>query len=230
MTFDLDLANTLIDLNEAAYALSYGKPCILPAGFSAPVPIVMDHDRLPYVLRGDTRSIWGFTAMCGEQEYIVFRGTEDIQEWVADAYGLPMYTWNTSGAKVHRGFYEIYEALCPSLRIMTTTPIVSCHSLGSAIGSMCYVDLKYVQGFKPWLVRFASPRVGNAAFSALLDGTLRIMNKEDIVPQLPKAFGFADGGTLITVHGPGSIFDRKLAHSLESYRSGLNALPHVPGI
>lgn len=231
MTFDLDLANTLIDLNEAAYALSYGKPCILPVGFSAPIPIVMDPNKLPYVLRGDTRSIWGFTAMCGEQEYVVFRGTEDIQEWVADAYGLPMrhvpYRGDTY-PMVHRGFSEIYESLSPTFNITQARTIITGHSLGAALAALCYVDFHEITGSS--LVRFASPRVGNAAFAKLLDGTIRVMNHGDIVPQLPKAFGFEDGGTLLTVHGPENFFDRKIAHSLESYRSGINALPHVPGI
>lgn len=210
--------NTLIDLNEAAYCLSAGTPCVLPAGFSAPVPVRMDAGALPHILQGDNRPIWGFSTTLGGQDYLVIRGTQNTMEWIADAFALPMASW-ANGSRVHRGFKEIYDGLSIGLPKLTK-PVITGHSLGAALAALIYAATPGAT-----LVRFASPRVGNDHFSQLLAGTLRIVNRHDLVPMVPELFGFDDKDAItLEVRGPWNPFNGKIGHALESYRTGYNAL------
>jgi hypothetical protein len=77
------------------------------------------------------------------------------------------------------------------------TVIVSGHSLGAALGTLCAMDLKLnYQLPDVRLMTFGSPRVGNSIFAAWVDSELglhwRFTHNRDIVPSLPPGYmGFA---------------------------------------
>jgi Lipase (class 3) len=224
MIFSKPAALELCTLNEAAYTLATTGHVDLPDGFSAPVAIRMPAGDRPFFLRGDPLDIWGYASSNAEKLYIVFRGTQFTsgidfaQEWAEDAASLPLKPMGAG--KVHLGFYGAYEALREAVVAAGKPAVITGHSLGAAIATLCWADLGGD------LMTFASPRVGDPAFAtALWNGqTVRIVNAPDIVPDVPTDPPFRHGGTPQTVDGPGSALDRVLAHSLTSYAAGLEKL------
>ena len=107
---------------------------------------------------------------------------------------------------------------------------VAGYSLGAAMATLHAVVLAYrnipVEAFL-----FASPMVGNADFvntyNALVPNSYRIVNKADIIPQLPgNLLGFAHVGTLFEVNSLNSPQMKRSIncfHSLEVYLCCLGA-------
>ncbi|MDP9053179.1 MAG: lipase family protein [Acidobacteriota bacterium] len=231
MVFSKAKALQLCALNEAAYDLATTGHCKLPNGFSSPAPIRMPPGDRPFFLRGDPLDIWGYVSTHGGTAYVVFRGTQFTsglgfgQEWCEDALSLPLEP--LGAGRVHLGFYGAWRALREVVISLTGTGprVVTGHSLGAAIATLCWADLGGD------LMTFASPRVGDPAFAtALWKGqTVRMINAPDIVPNVPTDPPFRHGGFEQKVYGPGSLLDRKLAHALQSYSIGLTALPDEPG-
>ncbi len=221
MVFEKSQALLLLDLCEQSYNLSGGRSVIIPAGFSPPTPIYLREPR-PSILNHDPMTLWGFATRNGVQRYVVFRGTQTTPEWIEDAIALPWVPFGNG--HVHHDFHEGWESLrgatMDAAGVWTEDTIITGHSLGAALATLCRSE------FGGNLLTFAGPRVGDAGFSEVLADTVRIVNKPDIVPHLPsEVFGFRHGGCEILVDGPGSITDLHLAHSLESYRAGINAKP-----
>jgi len=226
MIFDKATALQLCALNQAAYKLATTGHCTLPEGFAEPQAIRMPPGDRPFFLRGDPLDIWGYVSSFGGKTYVVFRGTQFTsgfdfaQEWCEDAASLPLKSLGPG--KVHLGFYGAWEALRAATVALAGTGqrIVTGHSLGAAIATLCWADIGGD------LMTFASPRVGDPDFgTALWNGqTVRIINAPDIVPDVPTDPPFRHGGTPQKVNGPGSALDRGKAHDLASYAAGLNAL------
>jgi hypothetical protein len=210
-----DLALHLIDLNEAAYTLCQTGACTLPEGFAPAVPIRIGA-KIPELLEHDGLPIWGFTTESDGDQYVVFRGTQDNPEWIADLLPLPYARFR--GHNVHRGFATSYEAIREEL-VLARGATITGHSLGSALATLCYAE----HGGQ--LFTFAGPRVGDEGFAASLDGTFRVVNRHDIVPCIPLPPLFHHGGTEIPIVGYGATFDPKLSHALSSYRAGVLAFP-----
>jgi hypothetical protein len=232
MVFSKAVALELCALNMEAYALATSGHCTLPAGFTAPVAIRMPVGDRPFFLTGDPLDIWGYATSSGGKLYLVFRGTQITsglmlaQEWCEDALSLPLQAFGAG--HVHLGFYGAWKALRQAVlgaAAQVGTPaangkVITGHSLGAAIATLCWADLGGD------LMTFASPRVGDAAFgTALWNGqTIRVINGPDIVPDVPLDPPFRHGGLEQRVNGPGSAFDRALAHDLRSYATGLAEL------
>jgi Lipase (class 3) len=224
VTFSKATALELCALNEAAYTLATTGHVNLPDGFSPPVAIRMAAGDRPFFLRGDPLDIWGYATSNAGKLYIVFRGTQFTsgldfaQEWAEDALSLPLQPMGAG--KVHLGFYGAYQALRQAVLDMGKPAVITGHSLGAALATLCWADLGGD------LMTFASPRVGDPPFAtALWNGqTVRVVNAPDIVPDVPTDPPFRHGGFVQTVAGPGSMLDRVVAHSLTSYATGLSAL------
>lgn len=89
--------------------------------------------------------------------------------------------------------------------------VVTGHSLGAALATMYALD-NVVNGklLNPLACTFASPRVGNAAFARAFDGlsttSWRIVNAQDIVPNLPPdIFGYRHVARLESISSIGKI-------------------------
>lgn len=233
MTFSKPTAITLLDLCEASYALATTGHCNLQAGFSDAVPIRLPSTGRPFFLDHDPLDIFGYTTTKDGVSYVVFRGTEItsgaefLQEWAEDALSLPLKPMGPG--HVHLGFYDAWMALrAVTLEAgigSTTGRVVTGHSLGAAIATLCWADIGGD------LMSFAGPRVGNPKFADSLwkGGIVRVVNKPDIVPDVPIDLGgpdspFRHGGTEVMVDGPGGGFDWHVAHNLESYREGIEKL------
>lgn len=187
----------------------------------------MGADGRPFLLQKDPLDIWGFTTTRNGILHIVWRGTQITsgldfaQEWAEDALSLPLQP--TKKGKVHLGFYGAWnclrQPLFNAINGSSMPKIISGHSLGAAIATLCWAELEGD------LMTFASPRVGDPEFgTALWTGqTVRIANKPDIVPKVPTDPPFRHGGQEIMLNGDGEM-KPLVAHDLRTYESALNQL------
>ena len=103
-----------------------------------------------------------------------------------------IYSTNSS-VQVHNGFNSVYsnfrEQLITTVKKINPKQIlISGHSLGGAIATICGLDLQLF-GYNVIVYTFASPRVGNDAFCELVKSSklplYRIINTCDIIPAFP---------------------------------------------
>jgi triacylglycerol lipase len=144
-----------------------------------------------------------FIATTGEEIFVVFRGTDTIDEWIKDAefFQVP-YTFVPDGGKTEEGFTKVYNSIHESIVDKVndliesenfTTLFVTGHSLGAALATLAIPELIENTAFsQPIMYNFASPRVGDATFmrlyDSLIDNSLRVYNTRDEVPTLPPRF------------------------------------------
>ncbi len=99
----------------------------------------------------------------------------------------------TGVGQVHSGFMDLYNIFRADLLkvlkdINPTNIVITGHSLGGGIATLCAVDLTSIYPGKVVSYTFAAPRVGNSQLCTLIDQKLsiyRIVNICDIVPTLP---------------------------------------------
>lgn len=145
--------------------------------------------------------------------FIAFRGTNQIQEWAQDfSYSQNVFTQSKkepdmsqqkamflrnieNPPMIHRGFLEVYfnfrDKLLEKINDLKPTQIIiTGHSLGAAISTICALDLKLLN-YNTIAYNFASPRVGDINLSNLIITKkipiYRMVNTLDIVPTLPPA-------------------------------------------
>ena len=152
--------------------------------------------------------------------WLAFRGTTNTQEWLEDfIVNEDSYqefidinsnssinstsnfknNLNINSIKIHSGFIKLYKKFKIQLikklkEINPTQLIISGHSLGAAIATLCAWDLS-TQNFitnKITVYSIASPKVGNTAFANAINKNsklvlYRIVNLSDIVPSTPTA-------------------------------------------
>lgn len=141
-----------------------------------------------------------------------------------------------SNARMHRGFVSAYFSVRESIHtyIKThTTPriIVTGHSLGGALATLCAVDLQYnfPKQIQIETYTFGAPRVGNAgfreSFNRRLPRSYRIIYGMDIVPALPRVWqGYRHVGTEVRLGNRWSwnfLTQRFRDHRISNY---INAL------
>jgi hypothetical protein len=133
--------------------------------------------------------------------WVVFRGTLTIQEWKDDfavkQEALPESWLNSTDkdnpVQVHSGFLSVYNTFRTDLlnalkKINPNMIVVTGHSLGAGVSTLCAVDLATTYPNKVVSYTFAAPRVGNEKFCDIIDQRVsiyRIVNNCDIVPTLP---------------------------------------------
>ena len=116
--------------------------------------------------------IFGFTGFWKEQNALIvaFRGTVDIQNWIADLTFDEVNYPGCSGCRVHEGFYDAYQTVGGYVRkqVQTLTSLyrgcsiyVTGFSLGGALATMAALDLKEAFGKVDEFYTFGQPRVGN---------------------------------------------------------------------
>ncbi|XP_055805380.1 phospholipase A1-II 1-like [Solanum dulcamara] len=162
---------------------------------------------------------------------IAWRGTMCPAEWNDDddwvlVRPTEIFGENTDDILVHRGFYSIYTSLDDASKFNRTTSArdqvleevkrlveqykrdnvsitLSGHSMGSALATLCAVDIVVNQINKEYPVTaflFASPRVGEANFKKAYKKLknlqiLRISNALDDVPEKPDRGQVEGSGT-----------------------------------
>lgn len=133
----------------------------------------------------------------------VFRGSANVNNWIANLdLGLADYDV-CAGCRVHRGFLRLWQGLralvVPAVRALQTrypaAPVfVTGYSLGAALATVAAVDLAGVSGVRHvFFYGIGGPRVGNAAYVAFAVAALpegrrfRVNQASDPVPLVPPA-------------------------------------------
>lgn len=142
----------------------------------------------------------GFALTSEAHNIIVFRGTANPKEWIANFQARQSDYVTTAGVKgqVHTGFLRLYDQLSPQVRAIANqfASAVPCyvtgHSLGGAMATLATADL--VQNNRSLatqlqLYSYAAPRVGDLAFAkflaAIAPNNFRVFNLSDLVPMVP---------------------------------------------
>jgi len=151
-------------------------------------------------------NVEGFFGERNNQLFITFRGTDSGTDWLSNSKfwktNTPTYfrknkkLWNNPKIKIHAGFAEQYKAIFPTIINKVKHHdnkgiIISGHSLGGALATICAYDLSLNYPEKEITVFSAgSPRVGNHYFSMSFKENIndhyRLMNRFDIVPTVPR--------------------------------------------
>jgi len=137
---------------------------------------------------------------------VVIRGTEGLVEWIIDGKFVPVPNPDHPGAFVEDGFWHLYASMSlrdfggavldpnaaagVAARVGSGSVVVVGHSLGSALAT--YFSQALAEKYLPGQVSaclFASPRTGDAAWTAIYDKTVSdyvVVNYVlDLVPHLP---------------------------------------------
>ena len=164
--FDLNLANTSLYLSSAAYcdpSTYMDQTYIGPSSGFVTYSTIDDS-------KYDTHGFIGYR-IDDETIYVVFRGSEDIANWIDNIrITFADYPY-CSGCQVHKGWYETYKNVID--QIMTDVSalniefpnykvIVTGHSLGAALAGLTVVDLQMINS-NVQLYNFGSPRVGKSS-------------------------------------------------------------------
>ncbi|WP_263322224.1 lipase family protein [Endozoicomonas sp. Mp262] len=146
----------------------------------------------------------GFMAKKGNDLYVAWRGTDNVEEWIIDIkfeqVNCPFFD---ESIKLELGFSELYGtghgSTHPSPRDACLEQIkkekgietiyVTGHSLGGALAAINALDIVTQFNTAPVVYTFASPRTGNHHFAHCynerINHSWRIVNSHDEVPKLP---------------------------------------------
>ncbi|MDJ0897323.1 MAG: lipase family protein [Xenococcus sp. MO_188.B8] len=143
----------------------------------------------------------GFILKSSANNIIVFRGTQEPEEWIANlnVQQIDYQSNNPQAGKIHQGFNNLYFSGVQQWlhqEIEQLNPAIPCyvagHSLGGAIAVLAALDLglnfsnlrEQIQ-----MYNYAPPRVGNPTFakfySDLVPNSYRVVNQADSTWLLP---------------------------------------------
>ncbi len=248
MAFDPTFArDVVLPLAQAAYAVMDGSTPTLPAGYSQTALIKANTVMLaamtsPHTAVTEMTKDTNIFGLMGSNPtsriaFLSFRGTSDIEEWVADIDALPDDYRPISGfGQVHSGFQDVYELVRQNIAANLATAAAGCdqilitgHSLGAALAVLAAPDVARnmpPNTIEPRVLTFAGPRVGlsdfAASFNAAIESCYRVVNFLDLVPYLPPS-PYVHVGAQITVDSGGAV-QVGWRHSLPAYQQGLSAL------
>jgi hypothetical protein len=152
--------------------------------------------------------------------YVGFRGSESIQDWLANARFLP--SDREDGVRIHTGFLaaldEVWARLDPAESGSDPTEplVVTGHSLGGALAHLSAWRWAKAGRSVHAVYTFGAPRVGHRNFRSSYDRllgrrTLRVINHIDIVTRVPLLIQgyrhvgrrvYGDGAGRLTVDAP----------------------------
>ena len=198
--FSTDLASELANLIIAAYN-QYKAPIGVASRWplSSPYEVIAPFSaRLPF---RDTET-FGFVARRSDtgDVYIVFRGTESPEDWLINVE-VRQIPQQPNWGSVEDGFADVYSQCTGTIRsaLRGLTPrqvLVTGHSLGGALATLCAVDIKSALDITPVLYTFASPRVGDPPFAQRFNAefptTWRVVNTEDLITNVPPSTSALD--------------------------------------
>jgi triacylglycerol lipase len=248
MAFDPTFArDVVLPLAQAAYAVMDGSTPTLPPGYSqtalikadAVMLIAMTNPHPAVTEMTKNTNIFGLMGRnpTSRTAFLSFRGTSDIEEWVANIDAIPDDYRPVAGfGQVHAGFQDVYQLVRQNIAANLATATAGCdqiliagHSLGAALAVLAAPDVARnmpPNTIEPRVLTFAGPRVGlsdfAASFNAAIESCYRVVNFLDLVPYLPPT-PYDHVGAQITVDSGGPV-QVGWRHSLAAYQQGLSAL------
>jgi len=142
--------------------------------------------------------------LVSDKLYIAFRGTEPTK--IADIWA-DLKAWQVKSkyksGRVHAGFRSALDNVWESVleTVISQSPgrtvIITGHSLGAALATLCAKRVSKLIDAKICLYTFGSPRVGNRRWAKSFNiETYRFVNNNDIVTRVPSGLLFRHVGTL----------------------------------
>jgi pimeloyl-ACP methyl ester carboxylesterase len=139
---------------------------------------------------------------------VVFRGTDDLEDWLAN---VKVHTRDVAGGSIHSGFYDAYQTLRSKvhedLDALEADHIwITGHSLGGALAVACAHDLTQSKVDIHGLVTFGQPMLAKTELAADLSDRLankyqRFVNAHDVVPRIPPLY--AHTGSIVWFNSDG---------------------------
>lgn len=194
----------------------------------------------------------GFVLASDRNTIILFRGTSNPKEWMAN-FQAGQSNYVQSGitrGRVHTGFLRLYNQLSGEVRRIANqlNPERPCfiagHSLGGALATLAAADLAHNYPNLRNQIRlysYGAPRVGNQAFveflGAIAPNSYRIFNVSDMVPMVPPSealeqqYNHWGEEWMFLDYAQGSV---GLSHSTSVYQVAIdrqietNAMPNFP--
>ena len=182
-----------------------GEAFSVPESFELEEVFLVNEDRESQSCNNDPGRVpIAFISTKDESVFLAFRGTADISEAIIDLMitQLP-YTFVEDGGMTEQGFTSLYSRvsdwIIPKINELINTGsfsnlFITGHSLGGALAVLAVPDIiENVSPVVTWMCNFAGPRVGDAQFAerynSLINTSWRVVNTNDIVPQLPPDIG-----------------------------------------
>jgi triacylglycerol lipase len=180
-------------------------------------------------------SMMGYVVTLADNVIVVFRGTDDPGDWIAN---LNRFVAMTPDGPAHRGFYTAYQPLAPQVvELVRKRGVehiwITGHSLGGALAVLCAYDLAENEGIAVrGLITFGQPMVARPPLTERIEQLLsskyvHYANGRDIVPRLPPSF--AHCGSLVYYNGD-TIERSKLKGMMAASSGDQEALSDVPGV
>ena len=195
--FDWVTGNTTIDLSSRMYCDKSEYLTMNYSGYSSTFTPTYQIYNAEY----DVDGVVGYRPE-DETIYVVFRGTQSVQNWIDDAHVDKIDYYNSCGVcescLVHDGFFMAERSIMNNTvsevyRLRELFPmydvIVTGHSLGAALGTLFCADL-VCSGIMARLFVFGSPRVFNSYGAKYINSIMRmdsvhVSHYKDIVPHTP---------------------------------------------
>jgi triacylglycerol lipase len=143
---------------------------------------------------------------------LVFRGTEQKRKDFAKDFEIGVPPLSQGTPEVHKGFKDALDSIWHDVNAALSTldcPVFyTGHSLGAALATLAAARRP-----PSAVYTFGSPRTGNEAFAASLQGVpiYRIVDDEDVVTTLPpKVLGFKHAGEAHVLTDPSANASRGL--------------------
>lgn len=165
------------------------------------------------------KGIQAYILEVGEACVVVFRGTDETQDW---AFNIQAGFTNTAYGNMHKGFKKSWDLIARELRDnLPNKPLYfTGHSYGAALALISAIYIPHEQ-----VITFGCPMVAHKHTTAKANH-IRVRNNNDIVTQLPsKVLGYEHIGELVYIDYNGKqwnkikFFDRVKSH-LKAWSKG----------
>ena len=166
----------------------------------------------------DKRGIQAYILEVGEACVVVFRGSDEPNDW---AYNLQAGFTYTAYGNMHKGFKKSWDLIAKELRdnLPNKNIYFTGHSYG---GALAFISGLYIEST---IVTYGCPMVMHKDAKVKVNH-IRVRNNNDIVTQLPsKVLGFKHFGELVYLdydgktHSSIKFFDRIKSH-LKAWSKG----------
>lgn len=152
-------------------------------------------------------SMIGYVVSLGDVAVVVFRGTDDPGDWLAN---LNRFIVKTPDGPAHRGFYTAYQPLSFQVAELVgdskaKSVWVTGHSLGGALAVLCAYEIARDENVEvSGLMTFGQPMVARPRLTDRIEELLtsryvHFANNRDIVPRVPPSFDHC--GSLVYYDG-----------------------------
>lgn len=194
--------------NKMAYTLSAAAYCPTKNYTTQSLPSPAESFKMLSIIddsRSDTQGFVGVN-IGTKQIFVVFRGSESIQDWFNDLDRVMTLYYNDkttcTNCSVHAGLYKAYSlarsviwtameaarSTYPSYEIVVTG-----HSLGAAVATFLSLEM-YEYGISNRMFNYGSPRIGDTNFAIYASTKMtdhnRITHHKDMVPHTPLHYYF----------------------------------------